>query len=40
MEQLAENGHRVDAYLFIKDYLCTVQQKASKFVQLIEGTLK
>jgi hypothetical protein len=39
MEQLDEHGHRVDAYISIKDYLCTVQEKTTLFIQLITDTI-
>lgn len=40
MEQLVDLDHPVEAYLSIKDYLCIVQEKATQFVQLIEGTIR
>ncbi len=40
MEQLDDLGHPIDAYLSIKDYLCTVQEKTTTFIQLITDTIQ
>lgn len=40
MEQLRGLGHPIDAYLSIKGYLCTVQERTTTFIQLITDTIQ
>lgn len=40
MEELNDLGHPIDAYLSIKNYLCTVQKKTTHFIQLITDTIR
>ena len=40
MEQLDDLGHPIDAYISIKNYLCSVQEKMTLFIQLITDTIR